>query len=202
MRAYRFEPGARYHHWELLREVPSEKAHRQAEARCVCGVVKVVNLASVRAGQSRSCGQCRRSMLNRKHGAWHTAEYGIWAGMKQRCLNPKAPSFHNYGGRGIHVCDRWQSFENFIADMGPRPTLTHSVERRDVNGDYTLDNCYWATPAEQARNKRGSKWKRIVLLLAGNQAAAVEAMVTANAPDAEISSYIARVYRDARQVAA
>lgn len=142
MRAYQFEPGARHHHWELLREVPSDKAHRKAEARCDCGAVKVVNLASVRAGQSRSCGTCRRSMNSRKHGMWRTSEYRIWSGIKQRCLNPKGTAFHNYGGRGIRVCERWSgSFENFFADMGRRPSPAHSIERRDVNGDYQPGNC-------------------------------------------------------------
>lgn len=195
MRRYEFQPGDRYNHWELLQEVPSDKAHRQAKAKCDCGAVKVVNLASVRAGQSRSCGQCRRSMNSRKHGMWKAPEYSIWAGMKQRCYNPKGTAYHDYGARGIRVCERWQEFQNFFADMGPRPSPRHSVERRDVNGDYEPDNCFWATPDVQARNKRDNKWKRIALLLAGDQAATVEAMFTANEPDELIAQHIARVYR-------
>jgi hypothetical protein len=202
MRRYEFQPGIRYHDWELLREVPSEKTHRKAEARCNCGAVKVVNLASVRAGQSRSCGQCRRSTLGRKHGMHKAPEYRIWSGIKQRCLNPKGTAFHDYGGRGIRVCERWAaSFENFFADMGPRPSPRHSVERREVNGDYEPGNCFWATPDIQARNKRGSKWKRIVLLLASHEAETVARMVEANVPDEIISSHIARVYFPRRAAA-
>lgn len=202
MKGYAFQPGARHGHWELLREVPSEKAHRKAEARCSCGTIKVVNLASVRAGQSRSCGSCRRSMNSRKHGMWNSPEYRIWSGIKQRCLNPKGTAFHDYGGRGIRICERWaDSFENFFADIGPRPSSRHSVERREVNGDYEPGNCFWATPDVQARNKRGNKWKRIVLLLAGDRAAEIEEMVAANCPDADVCSHIARVYKPLERAA-
>lgn len=90
------------------------------------------------------------------HGLSKTTEYRTWNAMLQRCQNPKNTAFNRYGGRGIIVCDRWQLFENFYADMGPRPSPKHSIDRINNDGDYEPDNCRWATPHEQARNKRGN----------------------------------------------
>lgn len=98
---------------------------------------------------------------NHKHGASHGGpfqrEYRVWKNMRNRCRNPRAVDFGKYGGRGIRVCERWNDFRLFIADMGPAPTTSHTLDRRDVNGDYEPSNCRWATQTEQQRNRTNNK---------------------------------------------
>lgn len=90
------------------------------------------------------------------HGLTKTVEYRAWHSMKQRCLNPKCRRWNKYGGRGIAICQKWlDSFEAFLADMGPRPSPDHSIDRIDNDGDYEPGNCRWATRSQQQQNKGG-----------------------------------------------
>ncbi len=89
---------------------------------------------------------------NTKHGMFGTPTYTTWGQMIQRCTNPKSKEYPRYGARGIKVCERWRKFENFLADMGLKPAGL-SLERVNNDGDYEPDNCKWATPLEQSRNR-------------------------------------------------
>lgn len=92
------------------------------------------------------------------HNDYRSPEYHTWSGIKARCYQSSNAAFKHYGARGIEVCDRWlNSYENFLADMGRRPSAKHSIERRNNDGDYEPTNCRWATKVEQARNRRTVK---------------------------------------------
>lgn len=86
-----------------------------------------------------------------------STEYRIWAAMKRRCDNKNRPEWPNYGGRGISYCERWAKFENFLEDMGRRP-YKHSIDRIDNDGNYSKDNCRWATTADQMNNTRANRY--------------------------------------------
>lgn len=148
----------------VLKEVERPSKYvRKFLCRCDCGNEKeVLRSALVNNGTAvtQSCGCLhKRRIIETKttHGCGsrekRTSEYISWSGMFTRCYNPKNKRFSNYGGRGITVCDRWtKSFENFILDMGKKPTPQHSIDRIDVNGNYEPSNCKWATQKEQLRN--------------------------------------------------
>jgi hypothetical protein len=135
---------------------------RRMLCACVCGAEKIVTVADLRSGNTTSCGCSRQRprthgmSISVERGGKATTEYQIWNGMRGRCDLPKHASYKYYGARGIKVCERWSSFENFYADMGARPSKQHSLDRRDNNGDYTPENCRWATGKQQFANQQVS----------------------------------------------
>lgn len=130
---------------------------------CDCGEVRFTAARILKSGKINSCGCLKHKFLksglqNKSHGgcpiSGPSKEYTAWLNMKQRCTNPNASFFAKYGGRGIQICERWiNSFETFVADMGPSPSPAHSLDRIDMNGNYEPANCRWADRKTQARNK-------------------------------------------------
>jgi len=102
------------------------------------------------------------------HGGTYTPEYRSWQMMKSRCRNPNNASYKNYGGRGIKICKRWiNSFENFLKDMGPRPSAQHTLDRKNNDGNYTPKNCQWATKKEQVANRRPTSFSSRMITYKG-----------------------------------
>lgn len=129
--------------------------------KCECGKEKIIRGYSLKRGDTKSCGCLQRESAFKRafiHG--HASknnqshEYITWQSMIARCTNPKQDNYKNYGGRGIIVCEKWFDFQNFIKDMGNKPSNKYTIDRIDVNGNYEPSNCKWVTWNEQAINKR------------------------------------------------
>lgn len=124
---------------------------------CDCGTEQVVQAGCLNYGATKSCG-CLRRELYTTHGMSKHPIFNAWRDMLARCATLSHKSFHNYGGRGIKVCPRWlNSFENFYADMGDRPSEKHSLDRINNDGNYEPGNCKWSTQREQTRNTRRNR---------------------------------------------
>ena len=152
--------GMTFGNWFVISKATRKRTYL---CRCSCGQEKEVFVHNLKSGASKGCRKCMEALLVSKplrktHGQASLKKsptYVSWRSMRSRCFYKQATQYAYYGGRGITVCERWDSFENFLEDMGVRPSGT-SLDRKDSNGNYSKDNCRWATPSMQMRNTRRS----------------------------------------------
>lgn len=161
MGAYREIAGARFGRLVALERVPSEKKEHMWLCVCDCGNKKIFGKSWITGGNTKSCGCLMREVSAAKvtkHGHNKRSDisstYHSWSGMRARCKNPKNKAYSYYGGRGIRVCERWDSFENFLADMGEKPKGTSLDRYPNNDGNYEPSNCRWATFKQQRVNQR------------------------------------------------
>jgi hypothetical protein len=154
------EPGQRFGRLTVLGFASHIDGRRAVKLKCDCGTVCVKKLIVLtKSNATRSCGCLKIEELvarSRTHGMSKTPTYGVWTDMRKRCENPASKSYPDYGERGIKVCKRWLKFENFLSDMGKRPSPRHEITRKDNDGGYEPSNCRWSASARQQNiNRRG-----------------------------------------------
>lgn len=160
-----YEVGQRFYRWTILKAYPNQKM-RSLFYLCVCdcGTEKKVLDRTLRYSYGKSCGCLsgelaakRLKIHNTTHGKTKSPEFNAWQAMWNRCENKNSAMFHRYGGRGIRVCRRWEKFENFYEDMGPRPKNKKSLDRINTDGNYEPSNCRWASWSEQQNNRGNNR---------------------------------------------
>lgn len=154
--------GKKFGYFTVLNECSKDKnGNILYKCICDCGNIRSTYGTQLRTGRTRSCG-CATKEQNTKHNQSKSPIYGIWSQMFQRCYNPKDKRYKNYGSRGVEVCKRWWSFENFYSDMGDKPKGL-ILGRIDTSDDYKPSNCEWTTFSIQGRRRSGIKgysWKK------------------------------------------
>lgn len=139
-----------------------KNGHNHWICLCICGNNCIAATHILKSKKQKSCG-CLKDELAKaratKHGQYKTPEYSCWSGIMTRTHWKSALSFSRYAGRGIKICDRWLKFENFLEDMGKKPSKNHSIDRIDNDGNYEPSNCRWATAKQQANNRSTNKEK-------------------------------------------
>ena len=166
--------GSVFGRWQVIKKVGDRQKTEYMEAiwlcRCLCGTERELGsrLLLKPKGGSRSCGCARKDTLRLnpsrlKHGLRNHRLYATWKTMRQRCKNPGNKKYPRYGGRGISVCERWDSFENFLSDMGPTWREGLTIDRRDNDGNYEPGNCRWVTCLEQANNTSNAKRDLLII---------------------------------------
>lgn len=154
--AYKDLTGQVFSRLTVLKYLCSKNNHAVFLCRCGCGANTEVKGIKLRSGATKSCGCLKKSgALRRVHGYKGSRIYRIWVSMRFRCNNKNDKGYPNYGGRGIRVCKRWNTFTNFLEDMGEPPEGL-SLDRINVDGNYEPSNCRWATADTQANNARSN----------------------------------------------
>lgn len=155
--------GQRFTRWVVAGEAFRTNQRKVVPCLCDCGVARNVENSHLFKGTSKSCGCLALELVTthghktRKYAVGGSAEYRAWRAMHQRTGDPNYKGYENYGGRGIAVCESWCDFKNFYADMGDRPSGSHSIERMNNEMGYSPENCKWATRDDQAKNKRNNR---------------------------------------------
>lgn len=153
----------KYNRWYVIcrANTPTKRPHWLC--RCDCGNLDIIEGYNLRSGRSKSCGCLQKEVVSKDTRDSDHPLYNMWTQMRNRCNNPKHKSFPSYGAKGIKVCERWNSFQNFIQDMGERPE-GYTLDRKDPEQGYHPDNCRWVTLEVQLRNRAGygsSKYKGV-----------------------------------------